>query len=54
LSEVKKLSQTEEFAKERELRGLYPFTLVGKEYQTFMQEEEKKFKALAQEAGLIQ
>ncbi|MFW9620152.1 MAG: Bug family tripartite tricarboxylate transporter substrate binding protein [Sulfurospirillum sp.] len=50
----KKLSQTEEFAKERELRGLYPFTLVGKEYQTFMQEEEKKFKALAQEAGLIQ
>lgn len=54
VDKFKKLSQTEEFAKERELRGLYPFTLVGKEYQTFMQEEEKKFKALAQEAGLIQ
>jgi len=54
VDKFQKLSQTEEFAKERELRGLYPFTLVGKEYQTFMKEEEKKFKALAQEAGLIQ
>lgn len=53
VDKFKKLSQTEEFAKERELRGLYPFTLVGKEYHTFMQEEERKFKALAHEAGLI-
>ncbi len=52
VEKIQKLVKTPEFEKEREARGLYPFTLVGKEYQTFMQAEEKKFKALAQEAGL--
>ncbi len=52
VEKIQKLVKTPEFEKEREARGLYPFTIVGKEYQTFMQAEEKKFKALAQEAGL--
>ena len=52
VEKIQKLSKTPEFEKERELRGLYPFTIIGKDYQKFMQDEEKKFKALAQEAGL--
>ncbi len=52
VEKIQKLVKTPEFEKEREARGLYPFTVIGKDYQKFMQEEEKKFKALAQEAGL--
>lgn len=52
VEKIQKLAKTPEFEKERELRGLYPFTIIGKDYQKFMQDEEKKFKALAQEAGL--
>lgn len=53
VEKIQKLVKTPEFEKERELRGLYPFTKIGKEYQSFMQEEEKKFKELTKEAGLI-
>lgn len=53
VDKMQKLVKTPEFEKERELRGLYPFTKIGKEYQTFMQAEEKKFKELSQEAGLL-
>lgn len=49
---INKLVKTEAFAQERELRGLYPFTKVGKDFDTFVKAEVNKFKALAQEAGL--
>jgi len=47
-----KLSKTEEFAKERELRGLYPFTKIGAEYDLFVRKQVLGFKELAKEAGL--
>lgn len=53
VEKMQKLVKTDEFAKERELRGLYPFTKIGKEYQEFMREEEKKFQDLSREAGLL-
>ena len=49
---ITKLSNTEEFAKERELRGLFPFTKIGKDFDVFIKEEVKKYKQMAQEAGL--
>lgn len=49
---ISKLVNTEEFAKERELRGLFPFTKIGKDFDIFIKEETKKFKEMAQEAGL--
>ncbi len=50
---LQKLVKTEEFAKEREVRGLYPFTKIGKEYDTFVKSEVQKYRELAREAGLI-
>lgn len=49
---ISKLVNTEEFTKERELRGLFPFTKIGKDFDIFIKEETKKFKEMAQEAGL--
>lgn len=49
---ISKLVNTEEFVKERELRGLFPFTKIGKDFDIFIEEETKKFKEMAQEAGL--
>ena len=49
---MSKLVNTEEFVKERELRGLFPFTKIGKDFDIFIKEETKKFKEMAQEAGL--
>ena len=49
---MSKLVNTEEFAKERELRGLFPFTKIGKDFDVFIKEEVKKYKQMAQEAGL--
>jgi putative tricarboxylic transport membrane protein len=49
---ISKLVNTEEFVKERELRGLFPFTKIGKDFDIFIKEETKKFKEMAQEAGL--
>ncbi|MBE0496186.1 MAG: tripartite tricarboxylate transporter substrate binding protein [Campylobacterales bacterium] len=53
VEKMKTLVETDEFKKEREVRGLYPFTLIGEEYHAFMQKEEKRFKTLAEEAGLL-
>ncbi|MDD3344139.1 MAG: tripartite tricarboxylate transporter substrate binding protein [Sulfurospirillaceae bacterium] len=50
---LQKLVKTPEFAKERELRGLFPFTKIGKEYDTFIKGEVAKFRVMAKEAGLI-
>lgn len=54
VEKLQKLVKTEEFAKERELRGLYPFTKIGKEYDDYVKADVKKFKELAKESGLIQ
>ena len=54
VEKLKTLVETPEFKKEREARGLYPFTLIGKPYQDFMKKEEQRFTELAKEAGLIQ
>lgn len=53
VEKLKALVKTPEFEKERELRGLFPFTKIGKEYDTFIKEEVQKFRVLAKEAGLI-
>ncbi|DAB31952.1 MAG: putative tricarboxylic transport rane protein [Sulfurospirillum sp.] len=53
VNKIKALAETPEFKQEREARGLYPFTMIGKPYHEFMQKEEKRFKELAKEAGLL-
>ncbi len=50
---LKKVSKTEAFAKEREARGLYEFTKIGKEFDTHVKEEVKRFRVMAKEAGLL-
>jgi len=50
---LQKLVKTDAFVKEREVRGLYPFTKIGKDYDTFVKSEVNKFRGLAREAGLI-
>lgn len=47
------LAKSPEFAKEREDRGLYPFTKIGKEFDQFIKQEVAGFRTLAKEAGLI-
>ena len=54
VEKLQQLVKTEEFVKEREVRGLYPFTKIGKEYDTFVKNEVKKYREMAREAGLIQ
>ena len=49
---INKLVNTEAFVKERELRGLFPFTKVGKDFDVFIKSEVEKFKIMAQDAGL--
>jgi putative tricarboxylic transport membrane protein len=49
---INKLVNTEAFVKERELRGLFPFTKVGKDFDVFVKSEVEKFKIMAQDAGL--
>lgn len=48
----RKLSQTPEFAKEREARGLFPFTLLGPEFEDAVKKDVQRFKTLAADAGL--
>jgi putative tricarboxylic transport membrane protein len=50
---LNRLVKTDEFKKEREARGLYPFTKIGKEFDDFVKKDVKRFKELAKEAGLI-
>ncbi len=47
-----KLAATPEFAKERESRGLFPFTVIGKAFDERVKADVARFKALAAEAGL--
>ncbi|EAK0826037.1 hypothetical protein A0W86_00400 [Campylobacter fetus] len=53
VEKFKKLSQTDEFKKERDLRGLQSFTMVGSEFDHFVKSEVAKFKSMAREAGLV-
>ncbi|MBM1174141.1 Bug family tripartite tricarboxylate transporter substrate binding protein [Microvirga arabica] len=47
-----KLAKSPEFAKEREERGLYPYTVIGADFEKVVRNDVKKFKTLAAEAGL--
>lgn len=46
------LSKTPEFATERESRGLFPFTVIGKAFDDRVKADVARFKTLAAEAGL--
>lgn len=48
-----KIVKTDEFKKERELKGLFPFTKIGKEFEEYMKNEGVKFTKLARDMGLI-
>lgn len=50
---ITRLTNTEEFKKEREARGLYPFTKIGKEFDEYLKKDVSKFRNLAKEAGLL-
>jgi putative tricarboxylic transport membrane protein len=45
-------SKTPEFAKEREARGLFEFTLMGKDFEDRVKTDVERFKVLAKEAGM--
>lgn len=47
-----KLATTPEFAKEREVRGLFAFDLFGADYDKRVKADVARFKQLAKEAGL--
>ena len=48
----KKVSETPEFAKERDARGLFEFTLLGKDFEERVKADVARFKILAKEAGM--
>ncbi|GLS38437.1 hypothetical protein GCM10010869_40320 [Mesorhizobium tianshanense] len=47
-----KVAATQEFAKERQARGLFEFTLLGKDFQDRVKADVVRFKVLAKEAGM--
>jgi putative tricarboxylic transport membrane protein len=49
---LKKLVATPEFKAELSARGLYPYTLIGAEYEARVKSDVQRFKTLAKEAGL--
>ncbi|MCP9267218.1 tripartite tricarboxylate transporter substrate binding protein [Xenorhabdus sp. XENO-1] len=49
----KKLQQTEEFKKERDLRGLFEFNMVGKELDDYVKKQVAQYHELAKSFGLI-
>lgn len=51
--QLKKLYATEEFKSERNARGLFPFDVSGKAFDTRVKADVAKFEDLAREAGLI-
>ena len=53
IDKLTQLAKTPEFAKEREDRGLYPYTKIGKEFDVFVKQQVAEFRTLAKEAGLI-
>jgi putative tricarboxylic transport membrane protein len=49
---LKKMAATPEFAKEREARGLFEFTLLGQDFENRVKEDVARFKVLAKESGM--
>ncbi|KPF46545.1 tricarboxylic transporter [Rhizobium sp. AAP43] len=49
---LEEMSKTPEFAKERQDRGLFEFTLIGQAFDDRVKADVAKFKTLAKEAGL--
>jgi putative tricarboxylic transport membrane protein len=47
-----KLAATPEFAKERDARGLFPYTVIGADFDKRVKADVKMFKDLAKDAGL--
>lgn len=47
-----KLSKTPEFEKERTTRGLFPHTVLGKDFDAAVRADVARFKTLAKESGL--
>ncbi|WP_310241195.1 Bug family tripartite tricarboxylate transporter substrate binding protein [Rhizobium rosettiformans] len=45
------MSKTPEFAKERDARGLFEFTMLGKDFDDRVKSDVAKFKVMAKEAG---
>lgn len=48
----KKLAASPEFEKERTARGLFPFTLIGKDFDDRVKADVEKFRKLAADAGM--
>lgn len=48
----RKTTATAEFAREREARGLFDFTLLGKDFEERVKADVARFKVLAKEAGM--
>jgi putative tricarboxylic transport membrane protein len=46
------MAKTPEFAKEREARGLFEFTLIGSAFDARVKQDVERFKVLAKEAGM--
>lgn len=53
LEALTKLQQTEEFKKQRELRGLFEFNKNGKELEEFVKAQTQKYRDLAKEFDLV-
>lgn len=53
LDAFKKLKQTKEFKEQLAQRGLFEFDKNGAEFDTFVKEQTKRYRALAKEYGLI-
>ena len=47
-----KMSKTPEFAKERDARGLFEFTMAGKEFDDRVKADVVRFKQMAKDAGM--
>lgn len=49
---LSKLAQTPEFAKEREARGLFEYTMIGEPFEEQVKADVARFKTMIKEAGL--
>ncbi|SUC47735.1 Uncharacterised protein [Providencia stuartii] len=48
----KKLQQTDEFKKQRELRGLFEYNLTGQELDSYVKKEIEQYREQARSFGL--
>ncbi|EIX9072888.1 tripartite tricarboxylate transporter substrate binding protein, partial [Klebsiella aerogenes] len=52
VDEFTKLQQTDEFKKQRELRGLFEFNMNGKELDTYVKQQVSDYREQAKAFGL--